>query len=125
MTYGPSKGCMPHSTNPMFKINERQFQAAILELARWQGWKVFHPLPAQNDRGQWRTATQGDIGFPDLVLVHPERGVIFAELKTSIGRATPDQKLSLETLTAAGVEAYLWRPIDIQAIRTRLGRTNQ
>ena len=73
---------MANNTNPIFKVNERQFQAAVIELAKWQGWKVFHPLPAQNDRGQWRTATQGDIGFPDLVLVHPERGVIFAELKT-------------------------------------------
>jgi len=113
---------MANNANPMFKINENNFLAAVMELAKWEGWMVYHPLPAQNGRGGWRTAQAGDVGFPDLVLAHPERGVIFAELKTSIGRATPDQKLWLETLTAAGVEAYLWRPLDIQAIRTRLGR---
>ena len=69
---------MSRNAHPVFKINERQFQAAIIELAKWNGWKVFHPLPAQNARGAWRTAQAGDIGFPDLVLVHPERGVIFA-----------------------------------------------
>jgi len=96
---------MPRNTNPVFKINERQFQAAIIELAKWNGWKVFHPLPAQNARGGWRTAQAGDIGFPDLVLVHPERGVIFAELKT------------------AGAEAYVWRPRDIDYIKDRLQRS--
>ena len=112
---------MTRNVNPIFRINERQFQTAVIELARWEGWMVYHPLPAQNARGTWRTAQAGDNGFPDLVLAHPERGVIFAELKTAIGRPTPNQTLWLDTLTAAGVEAYLWRPSDIQTIRTRLG----
>ena len=107
----------------MFRINERQFQAAVIELAKWQGWKVFHPLPAQNARGDWRTAQAGDVGFPDLVLVHPERGVIFAELKTAIGKLSDAQNDWLMCLHAAGAEAYVWRPVDIQTIRQRLGGT--
>ena len=114
---------MPNNANPMFKINERQFQAAVVELAKWQGWTVFHPLPAQNERGQWRTATQGDIGFPDLVLVHPERGVIFAELKTAIGKLSDAQNDWLMCLHAAGAEAYVWRPRDINDIKDRLTRS--
>ena len=107
----------------MFKVNERQFQAAIIELAKWNGWKVFHPLPAQNARGGWRTAQAGDIGFPDLVLVHPRRGVIFAELKTAIGKLSDEQNDWLEALYAAGAEAYVWRPRDIEYIKDRLTRS--
>ena len=111
---------MGNNANPMFKINERQFQAAVMELARWQGWKVFHPLPAQNERGQWRTATQGDTGFPDLVLVHAERGVIFAELKSAIGKLSDHQQTWLATLKQAGAEVYVWRPADIEQIKAIL-----
>ena len=114
---------MANNANPMFKVNERQFQAAVIELAKWQGWKVFHPLPAQNARGDWRTAQAGDIGFPDLVLVHPERGVIFAELKTAIGKLSDAQNDWLMCLHAAGAEAYVWRPRDIAEIKTRLQRS--
>jgi hypothetical protein len=28
-------------------------------------------LPAQNTRGRWMTNVQGDVGFPDLFMVHP------------------------------------------------------
>jgi hypothetical protein len=105
------------------KISERQFQAALIELAKWHGWKVFHPLPAQNSRGSWRTAQAGDIGFPDLVLVHPERGVIFAELKTAIGKLSDAQNDWLLALYAAGAEAYVWRPRDIDYIKDRLQRS--
>jgi len=111
---------MANNTNPIFKINERQFQAAIIELAKWQGWKVFHPLPAQNGRGQWRTAQAGDIGFPDLVLAHPKRGVIFAELKTAIGKLSDTQQNWLATLKQAGAEVYVWRPADIEQIKAVL-----
>jgi hypothetical protein len=114
---------MTRNTNPLLKVNERQFQAAIIELAKWQGWKVFHPLPAQNGRGDWRTAQAGDIGFPDLVLVHPERGVIFAELKTAIGKLSDTQNDWLMCLHAAGAEAYVWRPRDINDIKHRLTRS--
>lgn len=112
---------MARSTNPIFRINERQFQAAIIELAKWEGWLVYHPLPAQNSRGGWRTAQTGDTGFPDLVLAHPTRGVIFAELKTAIGKVTPNQWAWIDALEKAGAEVHVWRPTDIQTIRTRLG----
>ena len=109
-----------NNSNPMFKINERAFQQAVVELATMTGWLVHHTLPAQNSAGRWRTPTQGNIGFPDLVLVHPKRGVIYAELKSAVGRVSEAQRRWLDTLEQAGAEAYVWRPIDIQFIRTRL-----
>lgn len=111
---------MTRNINPLFKINERQFQTVIIELAQWQGWMIYHPLPAQNSRGNWRTAQAGHIGFPDLVLAHPKRGLIFAELKTAIGKLTTNQQNWIDTLRAAGAEVHVWRPTDIGAIRTRL-----
>ena len=114
---------MTRKSDPVFKISERHFQAAIVELAKWNGWKVFHPLPAQNARGQYRTAQIGDVGFPDLVLVHAERGVIFAELKTAIGKLSDAQNDWLMALYAAGAEAYVWRPRDIDYIKNRLQRS--
>lgn len=101
-------------------ISEREFQNAVVELAKWTGWMVYHPLPAQNIRGHWRTPTLGDVGFPDLVLAHPKRGVIFAELKSRVGKLSEAQERWIITIRAAGGEAYVWRPADLQLIRTIL-----
>lgn len=101
-------------------ISEKTFQTAVIELARWAGWKVFHPLPAQNASGQWRTAQSGDIGFPDLVLAHPQRGVIFAELKSSIGKLSDHQADWITVLKSAGAEVYVWRPANLEQIKAIL-----
>lgn len=102
------------------RISEQAFQSVVIELARWHGWLVFHPLPAQNGRGAWRTAQAGDTGFPDLVLAHPTRGLIFAELKSAIGRLSDQQTRWLTTLKQAGAEAYVWRPVDLELIKSIL-----
>jgi len=108
------------------RLTERQFQGAVIELAKWYGWLVFHPLPVENTKGVWRTATAGDTGFPDLVLAHSTRGLIIAELKTSIGKTSETQELWLETLKMAGAESYVWRPAHWPAIELRLsGRTRK
>jgi len=104
-------------SNPLLRIGEAQLQGAIIELAKWHGWLVFHPLPVQNQSGRWRTALQGDRGFPDLVLAHKDRGVIFVELKSTIGRVSDFQQLWIDTLRQAGAEVYVWRPIDINEAR--------
>lgn len=102
------------------KVSEAAFQQVVIDVARWHGWKVFHPLPAQNARGRWRTAQAGDTGFPDLVLAHPKRGVIFAELKSAIGKLSDRQQAWLDTLKQAGAEVYVWRPADIEQIKAIL-----
>jgi hypothetical protein len=107
-----------------FKISERAFQQAVVTLATMTGWLVYHPLPAMNSRGHWRTPTQGHTGFPDLVLAHPKRGVLFVELKSAIGRVSESQRNWLDTLELAGAEAYVWRPTDMPAIKARLMKGN-
>jgi hypothetical protein len=72
--------------------------------------------------GVWKTPLQGHAGFPDLVLAHNTRGVLFAELKSDIGRVSTLQKAWHETLSAAGAEVHVWRPKDLQDISTRLAR---
>lgn len=95
-------------------MSEADLQRQVIETAQWHGWLVFHPLPAMH-RGRWVTATQGDTGFPDLVLAR--RGVVlFRELKTDTGRVPPDQQRWAEHLPDWGV----WRPRDLDAIRAEL-----
>ncbi len=111
---------MPKRLDLRLKITERQFQAAVIELAKWHGWMVFHPMPVQNTKGVWRTAIAGDRGFPDLVLAHSTRGLILAELKTGTGRVAEEQQVWIDTLLMAGAETYVWRPKDLPSIEARL-----
>jgi len=99
------------------RIGEAQLQAAIVELAKHLGWLVFHPMPVQNQAGRWRTALQGDKGFPDLVMAHKDHGVILVELKSSIGRLSEFQDKWIATLKAGGATVYVWRPLDIKEAR--------
>jgi hypothetical protein len=99
---------------------ESSFQSAIVDLAIVHGWHIHHALPAQIRPGIWRTHVMGNTGFPDLVLAHKDRGVIFAELKTIRGRVTNGQKSWLDTLKDGGAEVYVWRPEDWSYIKQRL-----
>jgi hypothetical protein len=101
-------------------VTEAQFQTAVVELAKWNGWKVFHVRPAREQSGRWCTPILGDAGFPDLVLAHDDHGVLFAELKTANGKPTRQQ---LDWLTLLGAHfrgVYLWRPDDWPDIVERL-----
>jgi len=105
---------------PPPKVSEAGWQAQVVELALSYGWMVQHSRPAKvGDR--WMTAITGHIGFPDLVLAHEIRGVLFAELKTGTGRLSTAQKEWRDALKAAGAEWRLWRPDDLPFIARRLG----
>lgn len=93
--------------------SERQFQAAVLDVARLQGWRVFH---AHDSRRQIKPGVHvGDrdaAGFPDLVLCRPPR-LLVAELKSARGRLRPEQREWLGLFEQLErVESYLWRPAD-------------
>lgn len=102
--------------------SEAVFQAQVIKIAKMNGWMVFHPRRVQTRDGKWLTAIQGDAGFPDLVFAHRQRGLIFAELKSSVGRIEDQQTRWLEELVLAGAETYIWRPINLPEIAERLGR---
>ena len=88
-----------------FVDSEKHLQARILEAAKALRWLPFHVFDSRRSQP----------GFPDLVLARPPR-LIFAELKATKGRLTPEQKRWLETLEAVpGVEIYCWKPADLQA----------
>ncbi len=113
-------------------MTETQLQEAIIGkrgLARILGWHVTHSRPAMikdpaNPNGySWRTAIQGDAGFPDVLLakeLFPQDvgRLIIAEFKGDRGDPTPDQRAWLEVLSTVEVlETYLWRPGDLEEIK--------
>lgn len=88
---------------------EKDFQAQVVDLARRLGWVTYHTYNS-------RRSTHG---FPDLVLVR-ER-ILYLELKREKGSLTEEQKHWLRLLTAAGGQAYVARPRDLQALANLLG----
>lgn len=99
-------------------MTEAQLQAAIIDAAHIGGWRVAHFRKVQTPGG-WRTPVGADgKGFPDLVLAHPARGVIFAELKTDEGQLKPDQRKWRDSLSLADWRE--WRPSDLDAVKAEL-----
>ncbi|WP_142133358.1 VRR-NUC domain-containing protein [Arthrobacter sp. SLBN-83] len=86
-------------------MSEKEFQGIVMELASLHGYEL-----AYHTHDSRRSAP----GFPDLVLVSPKRArVLFRELKTDVGRVSPDQRKWVDGLTAAGADAGVWRPADL------------
>ena len=100
-------------------MNESEFMDQIVGdkgIATMLGYLHVHFRPARTAHG-WATPVSGPLGkgWPDLVLAKPGR-LIFAELKSDTGKASPEQDDVLGALTVAGAEAYIWRPKDIDLI---------
>ena len=94
----------------------------MLDTAKAFGWLRAHFRPALTKNG-WRTAVSGDgKGFPDLVLVHPEVGAVFRELKRDKTKLDPDQEAWGAALTASGADWGVWRPRDWPTVLTFLSR---
>jgi hypothetical protein len=91
---------------PDEQADEEAFLQRVIDLARGLGYRHYHP----------RDSRKSVAGWPDLVLVRPGRGVLFAELKTDTGRLTAAQEEWLECLRDAGQEAHVWRPGDMAEI---------
>ena len=93
-------------------MTEAELQAAVIEMAQLFGWKVAHFRPARTEKG-WVTPVAADgKGFPDLCMVHPDKGILFAELKSEKGRVTREQGDWLIAIQHASGNAFLWCPSD-------------
>ena len=103
-------------------MSERNLQDTVIEMAKVHGWLVNHQRPARTDKG-WRTAVEGDAGFPDLVLVRPglqkrPPRLLFVELKAKRGRFTDGQRQWMEALVQIPfVEVLTWTPDDLTSGR--------
>lgn len=94
---------------------EGTFQNTIITMALKYGWEVYHTYDSRMSQRGW----------PDLVLArYDQEGetaeVIIAELKAVTGKITPEQYWWLSALQHAGIECYLWNPMDIEFIEERL-----
>jgi hypothetical protein len=95
-------------------VTEAEWTGQVIDAAKLYGWRVAHFRAARTNRG-WRTPVQADgSGFPDLVLVR-ERLVV-AELKRHGEPVRDDQEAWLDAFAIAGVEAYVWRPVDLDDV---------
>ena len=103
----------------MFAVSEQSFLTQVKTLAYQYGWALHHAQPSMTRTGRY--ITTGAAGFPDLVLAHHERGLIFAELKTEKGKASDAQDNWLRILHPHA-ECYLWRPSDLTFIAQRLSQ---
>ena len=107
---------------------EKGFMQAVVDLARLQGWMVYHPFDSRRSQK----------GFPDLTMVRDGR-LVFAELKTEKGELTPAQEEWGNQLSAVRqrigdtyqlavmdfvlpVRYLLWRPSDWPEIEQVLER---
>lgn len=86
-------------------IREKDFQQMIVDYAQLRGWLVYHPYDSRHSAA----------GYPDLTLVRGDR-LIFAEIKTAMGKVSNEQIEWKTGLEMAGQMHYLWRPDDWQEI---------
>ncbi len=94
-------------------LEKPELTDTIIGLAQDLGWLVHHDRPARTDKG-WRTAVQGDAGFPDLLLGHPNTGRLMAfELKREGKQPTNAQDLWLAMFGKSPIRSGIWRPSDL------------
>ena len=78
---------------------EGKWQAKVQQVFEQNGWKTYHARNPKRDKP----------GFPDLVAVHPQRGIIFAEIKTKGRKVTPEQDAWISAILEADGRVYVWR----------------
>lgn len=106
-------------------ITEAEFLQTTVAILRHSGYsRLLHII---DSRAHARVTAEG---WPDIFAIHPQRGLLVAELKTETGRVTAAQYDWLDELRRhlpppangyAASRAHLWRPRDADAIATQAG----
>lgn len=103
---------------------EKHFQAQVIAAAEFNGWLVYHAHDSRRDVGHG--VMVGDTqaaGFPDLVMVHPQRcRILFVELKRDGKGLEPKQWGWHNAITLAGGNCRIWQPGDWPEVREELAR---
>lgn len=102
------------------RVPENSVQLTVIDalnLGRWR-W-IFHGKGRVGRGQKWQTPMKGHPGWPDLFAVRRDRAVAI-ECKSDTGQATDDQYIWLNALRAAGVEAYLVGPDQLNYILLKL-----
>lgn len=85
-------------------MSEDALQARVIALAKELDYLAYHTYNSRRSQPGW----------PDLVLGSlSRRRLVIRELKTSRGRVSPAQTAWLLVLRACGVDAGVWRPMDL------------
>ena len=88
-------------------MTHKELQSSIIEIATKFGWQHYHTF---NSR-------KSDTGFPDLVLIHADRGrIVYAEIKSDTGKTSHEQDEWLEMLARCDQEVYIWYPRHLEEI---------
>ncbi len=83
-------------------VTEKEWQRTVVEAASVLGWSCYHTHDSR----------RSNAGFPDLVLVHPDYGVVYMELKSTRGRPSPAQNQWIALLQTVGECAGVFWPDD-------------
>ena len=100
-------------------MGEDDLLAGITEALTLSGWRWHHLIRSDG-------VTMGSAGLPDILAVHPSRGMALAwELKGTDGRPTGDQVAWIASFAAiCGVDARIVWPADYdRALDYILGRS--
>jgi hypothetical protein len=90
---------------------EKEWQNEVLDVLHWHGWTTYHTFDSR----------RSDPGFPDVVA--SKRADLFvAELKRETEQPTPAQRAWLARFMLRGIDAYVWRPSDMDAVIERASR---
>ena len=103
------------------RVPENSVQLTVIDALNLGQWHwIYHAKGRVGaGKGRWQTPMKGHPGWPDLFACRGDRAVAI-ECKSDTGKPTPDQYVWLNMLDAAGIEAYVIGPDQLDDILERL-----